>query len=170
MLGGGILLGGERNLEPELLKLGDEAAGLSLRITAPIEVVVGAVSVVDDGGRIDGLHRTGGVRVTTTGDVDAWAEVGLFYSTATVAAVLGVSMSTVYAWTRCSTVLCRTGSGRIVFPVWQFADGAVLLGLVPVLRVLRGSSVSRGSLASWLRAPEVELGGRTPLSVLQSGG
>lgn len=45
MLGGGILQGGERDLEPELLKLGDEAAGLSFRIMAPLEVPVAEVVV-----------------------------------------------------------------------------------------------------------------------------
>ena len=110
--------------------------------------------------------------MTTTGHVDAWAEVGPFYGTATVAAVLGVSMSTVYARTRSSTVLsCRTGSGRIVFPVWQFGpDGRVLPGLVKVLRVLGDSGVSALTLASWLRSPEIELGGRTPLACLLAGG
>lgn len=109
---------------------------------------------------------------TDVGGAEAWVEaVGPFYGTATVAAVLGVSMSTVYARTRSSTALsCRTGSGRIVFPVWQFVDGQVLPGLVPVLRILGGSDVSAWNIASWLRSPETELAGRTPLAVLTAGG
>jgi len=103
--------------------------------------------------------------------VDAWAEVGPFYDAAGAAAVLGVSMSAVRSRrARGSLLALRSGSGSWVFPVWQFVDGQVLPGLGRVLRVLRGSDVSEWTLASWLRSPEVELSGRTPLDVLHGGG
>ena len=106
------------------------------------------------------------------GDVELWAyQIGPFYDASAVAAVLGVSRAAVYSRGRSRTILsCRTGSGRIVYPVWQFVGGAVLPGLVAVLRVLEGGDVSTWTVASWLRSPEVELGGRRPFEVLLAGG
>jgi hypothetical protein len=108
----------------------------------------------------------------TDAGIEAWAEVGPFYDGAGAAAVLGVSMSTLRGRrSRGSVLALRTGSGRIVYPVWQFGpDGQVLPGLVKVLRILCGSNISTWSLASWLRSPEVELGGLTPLAALLAGG
>jgi hypothetical protein len=111
--------------------------------------------------------------MTASDDAESWAEaVGPFYDAATVATVLGVSVSALTARTRRSTVLaCRTSSGSWVFPVWQFgAGGQVLPGLVPVLQVLGDSDVSAWTLASWLLSPEAELGGRPPLAVVLAGG
>ncbi|MHB8188239.1 MAG: hypothetical protein ACYDDU_19670 [Dermatophilaceae bacterium] len=90
--------------------------------------------------------------MTRTGEAEAWVEaVGPFYDASTVATVLGVSVSAVYARARSSTVLsCRSGQSRSVFPVWQFVDAAVLPGLVPVLRALAGSDVSTWTVASCL--------------------
>ena len=104
--------------------------------------------------------------------VDAWSEVGPFFDAAVLAEVLGVSASAVRSRrARGSLLALRTGSGSWVYPAWQFgSDGRVLAGLVQVLQALHGSNVSTWTAAFWLRLPEVELGGRTPLQVLQTGG
>ena len=106
----------------------------------------------------------------TDGNVEAWADLGPYYDTATVASVLGVSVAAVRGRrARGSLLAMRTGSGKVVFPVWQFDHGKVLPGLGPVLRAL-GDGVSGWTVAAWLRSPDVELDGRTPLEVLQAGG
>jgi hypothetical protein len=61
----------------------------------------------------------------------------------------------------------QTSDGALVFPVWQFhktADGvAVLPGLLPVIAALH-EHIS-WSLATWIRMPSPEIGGRTVLEV-----
>jgi hypothetical protein len=102
----------------------------------------------------------------TDGDVESWADlVGPFYDAGSVAVVLGVSMSAVYARTRRGSLLgLRTGNGATVYPVFQFDGDRVEPRLARVLRALRGAS--GWTLAAWLRSPEVELGGRTPMQAL----
>jgi len=102
---------------------------------------------------------------------DLWADlVGPFYDTETVSGVLGVTVSAVRGRrARGGLLALRTGSGRVVFPAWQFQDGQVLSGLGAVLRVLGGGDVSAWTAAGWLRSPEAELDGRTPLACLQAG-
>ena len=106
-------------------------------------------------------------------DGQMWADaVGPFYDTAGVAAVLGVSVSAVRGRRiRSSLLSMQTGSGSTVYPTWQFQDGHVVLGLGlgRVLRSLRGIDVGRWTLAAWLRSPDVELGGRTPMDCLRAG-
>lgn len=63
-----------------------------------------------------------------------------------------------------------TGSGRVVYPLFQFADGGVLLPeLDTVLRAVPESLVSRWTIASWLVSPQVELSGRTLAQLLRAG-
>lgn len=104
-------------------------------------------------------------------DGDTWADlVGPFYDAATMADVLSVSVSAVRGRrARGSLLALRTGNCAWVYPVWQLHGGQVLPGLVKVLRVLV-ADVSGWTAAAWLRSPDVELGGRTPLQVLQTGG
>jgi len=113
----------------------------------------------------DGGRRGRGYALTDGADL--WADlVGPFYDTATVASVLGVTVAAVRGRRARGGLLgLRTRSGRVVFPVWQFGHGRVLPGLGPVLRVL-GDGVSGWTVAAWLRSPDVELDGRTPLQVL----
>jgi hypothetical protein len=124
-------------------------------------------------GMADGAVATGARPSPTIEDVESsWVEaVGPFYDAAAVAGVLGVSVSAVRGRrARGSLLALRTGSGKVVYPAWQFDDGGqVLPGLVPVLRVLGGSDANAWTLASWLRSPEAELSGRTPLAVLHIG-
>jgi len=106
----------------------------------------------------------------TDRDVEEWADVGPFCDTATVASILGVTVAAVRSRrARGSLLAMRTGSGAWVYPVWPF-DGDVLPGLAKVLRVLSVGNVSGWTVATWLRTPEAEFDGRTPLEVLRAGG
>jgi hypothetical protein len=62
-----------------------------------------------------------------------------------------------------------TGSGRVVYPAFQFRGGAPVTGLAQVLDAVPESLVSRWTLASWLMSPEPELGGERPIEVLSYG-
>jgi len=119
-----------------------------------------------------GAERVAKIRaqMADADSADLWADlVGPFYDTAKVAGVLGVTVAAVRSrHARGSLLALRAGSGAWVYPVWQF-DGDVLPGLAKVLKVL-GDGVSGWSVLAWLRSPESELGGRTPLEVLRSGG
>jgi hypothetical protein len=65
----------------------------------------------------------------------------------------------------------RTGSGRIVYPLWQFGGGGVLPGLSAVLDAA-GYDPDRAAtgwtLASWLCTDDPDLGGR-PRDLLTAG-
>lgn len=62
-----------------------------------------------------------------------------------------------------------TGSGRVVYPQFQFAGGGPLPGLDAVLREVPEHLVSRWTLASWLVSPQPDLGGDAPVQLLREG-
>lgn len=62
-----------------------------------------------------------------------------------------------------------TGSGRVVYPSFQFLDRSPVVGLDKVLAALPESLVSRWTVASWLASPQRELGGECPIDVLARG-
>ena len=62
-----------------------------------------------------------------------------------------------------------TGSGRVVYPIFQFAGSGVVDGLDEVLAVLPESLVSRWTLASWLVSEQGDLGGESPVALLRDG-
>ena len=62
-----------------------------------------------------------------------------------------------------------TGSGRVVYPRFQFRDGAPLPGLDRVLAELPESLVSRWTVASWLVSPSSEFAGARPVDLLADG-
>ncbi|MEJ5888691.1 hypothetical protein WDZ16_09455 [Pseudokineococcus marinus] len=63
-----------------------------------------------------------------------------------------------------------TGSGRVVYPTFQFSGGSPLPGLDAVLREVPEPLVSRWTQASWLVSPQPDLGGTTPVQLLREGG
>jgi len=63
----------------------------------------------------------------------------------------------------------RTGSGRVVYPAFQFQGRAVVSGLEELLAELPGDLVSRWTLASWLGSPDADLDGDRPIDVLRQG-
>lgn len=62
-----------------------------------------------------------------------------------------------------------TGSGRVVYPRFQFRNGSPLPGLAAVLEELPEHLVSRWTVASWLVSHNQELHGEKPIEVLADG-
>ncbi|WP_339573262.1 hypothetical protein [Pseudokineococcus basanitobsidens] len=62
-----------------------------------------------------------------------------------------------------------TGSGRVVYPTFQFTGGSPLPGLDDVLRAVPEYLASRWTLASWLTSPQPGLDGTTPVQLLREG-
>jgi hypothetical protein len=63
----------------------------------------------------------------------------------------------------------RTGSGRVVYPVFQFQAGGPFHHVAELLEALPEHLVSRWTLASWLVSPEPALGGERPIDVIAEG-
>ena len=99
-----------------------------------------------------------------------WAEhLGALYDTTAARSLLGrdgkpVSRSAVHK--RKGLMALATGSGRVVYPAFQFRGRQLVRGLGQVLTELPESLVSRWTLASWLVTPERDLGDRRPIDVL----
>jgi hypothetical protein len=63
----------------------------------------------------------------------------------------------------------RTSDGHVVYPVFQFSGTRVLPGLSKILQAV-GDSVDGWTLASWLRAPQPGLDGKSVLESLSQNG
>lgn len=63
----------------------------------------------------------------------------------------------------------KTGSGRAVYPLFQFVAGRPVDGLADVLDAVPEQLASRWTLASWLVTPRAELDGERPVEVLADG-
>ncbi len=61
-----------------------------------------------------------------------------------------------------------TGSGRVVYPAFQFDGHGVVAGLAEVLELLPADLVSRWTVASWLVSDDTEVGA-APISLLLAG-
>jgi hypothetical protein len=103
----------------------------------------------------------------------AWAEhLGPVYDVEGVRRLLGragAPVSRQAVSKRRGLLALTTGSGRVVYPAFQFRAGAPLAGLAPVLDAVPESVVSRWTLASWLVSPEPALEGERPVDVLAYG-
>ncbi|MEZ5331149.1 MAG: hypothetical protein R2991_03640 [Thermoanaerobaculia bacterium] len=103
-----------------------------------------------------------------------WTEhVGPFLETEGVSKVLdGVTRQAVSQRVRAGRLLAlRTGNGRLVYPLWQFRNGALLPGLTEVLATagLDPERPATGwTLASWLCTVDPELDG-APRELLAAG-
>jgi hypothetical protein len=99
-----------------------------------------------------------------------WVEhLGGMYDTAAVRSLLGrdgepVSRQAVHK--RKGLMALATGSGRVVYPAFQFRGRQLVHGLGQVMSELPESLVSRWTLASWFVTPERDLGDRRPIDVL----
>lgn len=62
-----------------------------------------------------------------------------------------------------------TGSGRVIYPAFQFSGAGPLPGLDAVLDALPAALASRWTVASWLVSPQVDLRGDSPVSLLTEG-
>jgi len=103
-----------------------------------------------------------------------WTEhAGPFVDTQGVMSLLGgVTKQAVSQRVKGGRLLAlRTGSGRTVYPLWQFRSGDVLAGLPEVLRtagVDAARETTGWSLASWLVTEDPDLGG-SPRDLLLAG-
>jgi hypothetical protein len=100
-------------------------------------------------------------------------QLGAFYDTEGVRTLLArgrepVSRQAVSK--RKSLLALTTGSGRVVYPAFQFQGRTPISGLDKVLEVLPETLVSRWTVASWLTSPEVALDGERPIDVLANDG
>lgn len=104
----------------------------------------------------------------------AWRDhLGPLYDTEGVGKLLargGKPLSRQAVNKRKGLLALTTGSGRIVYPAFQFRGGSVISGLDQVLEAIPRDLVSRWTVASWLISPENDLDGTTPLAVLSEGG
>ena len=120
---------------------------------------------------VDGLARSLAARALDVGSL--WIdELGPVYDTDGVATLLGggaaVSRQAVH---KRRLVALKTGSGRVVYPAFQFTEsGGVIDGVGDVLRILEPTGLSSWTVASWFVSPDDGLDGRTPLDALRSGG
>lgn len=96
-------------------------------------------------------------------------EIGPFYDTAAVMAILGgVSKQAVDARRRKHTILAlKTSDGRWVYPVFQFTGNDVHPALVPAIQALRDAPA--WSSALWFVTRNPDLGYRTPLDWARQG-
>jgi hypothetical protein len=103
-----------------------------------------------------------------------WAELGPFYSTTGIARVLGgVTRQAVEERRRRRTILAlRTADGVWLYPAFQLDDrNRVVRGLADVLvRFSPRTPDDEWMVASFLAAPQPDLGGRTIVDHLRTGG
>lgn len=98
--------------------------------------------------------------------------LGGFYDTAGVRHLLarnGTPISRQAVSKRRDLLALKTGSGRVVYPLFQFADGRPVDGLADVLEMVPERLASRWTLASWLVTPQAELHGERPVDMLADG-
>lgn len=69
---------------------------------------------------------------------------------------------------RVGLLALTTGSGRVVYPAFQFSGRAVVDGLPEVLRILPATLVSRWTVASWLVSHDADLSA-APVEALRQG-
>lgn len=117
------------------------------------------------------LARTAAAAVI--GWADAWNNhLGPFYTASHVRSLLSVDgrpISRQAVAQRANLVGLTTGSGRVVYPAFQFRTGSVPDNLGDILGILSEQIVSRWTVASWLVTPNAELNSDTPLDLLEAG-
>ena len=63
----------------------------------------------------------------------------------------------------------RTGSGRLVYPAFQFDGRHVVRGFPETLMVIAPDDVEGWYVVSWFTTADPELGGRSPIEALRQG-
>jgi hypothetical protein len=103
----------------------------------------------------------------------AWIEnLGPMYDVEGVRQLLGRSGTPVSRQAvskRRGLLALATGSGRVVYPAFQFPGGSPVVGLAQVLDALPEHLVSAWTVASWLVSAEPDLDGDRPIDVLAYG-
>jgi len=101
-------------------------------------------------------------------DDQAWVEqLGPALSGATVARMLGVSPQAVSS--NKGLLRLRMRSGRVGYPIFQFAGKRPIDGLADIIRMLGPLVATDWTTASWLTSSSEDLGGETPIDALRDG-
>jgi hypothetical protein len=97
--------------------------------------------------------------------------IGPVYTSGGVEAVLGISRQQIADRRRRGTIVAaRTSEGRWVHPVYQFRDGDIRGDVREVLDVLRvAGAPDPWTVALWFPTERAELGGVSPLKLLDAG-
>ena len=98
-------------------------------------------------------------------------QIGPFYDSEGVRVLLGnVTKQAVNDRVRRHRLLAlRTGSGRLVYPTFQFRRREVLPGLGDVLGILAPDDTEAWYVASWFTTADPRLGQRSPVEALAAG-
>lgn len=99
-------------------------------------------------------------------------ELGPFYDSEGVGMLLGnVTKQAVSDRVRRHRLLAlRTGSGRLVYPAFQFENRSVLDGLGDLLSIVAPDDTEGWYVASWLTTSDPAFGGRSPVEELRTHG
>jgi len=92
--------------------------------------------------------------------------IGPVYDTAGVMSILGVTRQAV---SKRKLVALTTGSGRVVYPAFQFTGSGLVAGVATVVGLLPESLVSTWTLAVWFVTPLDALDESTPIELLADG-
>lgn len=97
--------------------------------------------------------------------------IGPVYTSGGVQSVLGISRQQVADRRQRGTIVAaRTADGRWVYPVYQFRDGDLRPDVREVLDTLRATGApDPWTLALWFPTDKVDLGGVSPLKLLDAG-
>jgi hypothetical protein len=101
-----------------------------------------------------------------------WDEqIGPFYDTAGLRALLGVTKQALHDRVQRGTLLAVTSrDGKIGYPAFQFAGLEVLPGVREALAAFRGAPVDGWAIAAWFTTPAGSLDGQTPAGWLVERG
>jgi len=111
--------------------------------------------------------------VAVIGWADLWDEhIGPFYTADYVRTLLAVGdhpISRQAVAQRRNLLALTTGSGRVVYPAFQFRTSKIPDGFGTILEILDEELVSRWTVASWLVTQNAYLETDTPLELLEAG-
>lgn len=130
------------------------------------------LALVDPDGRLT-QHATNLEALTRTlvagmGAAEMWSEaLGPVYDVDGVKSILGISKQAISK--RENLLALTTGSGRVVYPAFQFVGTEVVGGMSQIRALLPKELISPWDLASWLNAPEADLDGNKPIELLRHG-
>lgn len=99
-------------------------------------------------------------------------ELGPFYDSDGVRVLLGnITKQAVSDRVRRHRLLAlRTGSGRLVYPAFQFQNRMVIDGFGDLLATVAPDDTEGWFVGSWLTTPDPSLDGHTPLDYLRANG
>ncbi|MBI9115671.1 hypothetical protein [Sanguibacter suaedae] len=100
-----------------------------------------------------------------------WAQqIGPFYDTAGVVAMIGSSKAAVSDRVHRGTLIgALTRNGTMVYPAFQFEGREMHPGIKSVLGAFKRSGLDGWAIASWFTVPAEDLDGQTPAQWIRDG-